>query len=139
MALQMQFFNDQKRRSCNGVCSCFPAPDPDRIGLLLSNSILEAHTRTSLLTREQIQEHWKAGVDQARLFAFKGMAQEGLWTQAAERLTSMITQIIEFAKMVPGFMKFPQDDQIVLLKGGGNLLSFFFNYTVKKRYVLDLT
>ncbi len=92
--------------------------DPERIGLLLSNSILEAHTRTSLMTREQISEGLKPGVDQARLFTFKNLTQEGLWLQAAERLTTMITQIIEFAKMVPGFMKFPQDDQIVLLKGG---------------------
>ena len=38
--------------------------------------------------------------------------------QAAQKLTTIITQIIEFAKMVPGFMGFPQDDQIVLLKGG---------------------
>lgn len=49
---------------------------------------------------------------------FKFQAQEDLWLQAAQKLTSIITQIIEFAKMVPGFMKFPQDDQIVLLKGG---------------------
>ncbi len=95
-----------------------PLADSDRFGALLSTSIFEAHTRTSLLTREQIQEQWKSGVDQAKLFSFKSMTQEGLWLQAAERLTSMITQIIEFAKMLPGFMKFLQDDQIVLLKGG---------------------
>jgi nuclear receptor subfamily 1 group F protein 4 len=33
-------------------------------------------------------------------------------------LTTVIQQIIEFAKMVPGFMKLSQDDQIVLLKAG---------------------
>ena len=38
--------------------------------------------------------------------------------ESAQKLTTVITQIIEFAKMVPGFMSFPQDDQIVLLKGG---------------------
>ena len=37
---------------------------------------------------------------------------------AAGRMTNVIQQIIEFAKMVPGFMQFPQEDQIVLLKAG---------------------
>ena len=41
--------------------------------------------------------------------------------ETAQKLTTVITQIIEFAKMVPGFMSFPQDDQIVLLKGGEQL------------------
>jgi hypothetical protein len=36
----------------------------------------------------------------------------------AQKLTNVIQQIIEFAKMVPGFMKFPQEDQIALLKAG---------------------
>lgn len=30
----------------------------------------------------------------------------------------MIQTIIEFAKLVPGFSELPQDDQIMLLKGG---------------------
>jgi len=47
--------------------------DPERIGLLLSTSIFEAHARTSLLSKEQIQDHWKTGVDAAQLFAFKNM------------------------------------------------------------------
>ena len=41
--------------------------------------------------------------------------------ESAQKLTTVITQIIEFAKMVPGFMSFPQDDQIDLLKGGTQL------------------
>ena len=45
-------------------------------------------------------------------------ASEDLWICAAQRLTNVIQQIIEFAKMVPGFMQFPQEDQIVLLKAG---------------------
>eukprot|EP00096_Caligus_rogercresseyi_P003019 TRINITY_DN1551_c0_g2_i1.p1 TRINITY_DN1551_c0_g2~~TRINITY_DN1551_c0_g2_i1.p1 ORF type:complete len:676 (+),score=199.09 TRINITY_DN1551_c0_g2_i1:459-2486(+) len=92
--------------------------DPDRIGVLLTNSIFEAHTRTSLLTRGQIHEQWKQGVDQVKLYTFKNMSQEELWLCASQKLTNIIQQIIEFAKMVPGFMKFPQDDQITLLKGG---------------------
>jgi nuclear receptor subfamily 1 group F protein 4 len=38
--------------------------------------------------------------------------------ECAQKLTAVIQQIIEFAKMVPGFMKLSQDDQIVLLKAG---------------------
>lgn len=45
-------------------------------------------------------------------------AHEELWLECAQKLTSVIQQIIEFAKMVPGFMKLSQDDQIVLLKAG---------------------
>ena len=45
-------------------------------------------------------------------------SQEDLWLKAAQALTNIIKQIIEFAKMVPGFMRFNQDDQIVLLKKG---------------------
>jgi len=45
-------------------------------------------------------------------------AHEELWLECAQKLTTVIQQIIEFAKMVPGFMKLSQDDQIVLLKAG---------------------
>ena len=41
-----------------------------------------------------------------------------LWVEIAEKLTLTVQQIIEFAKMVPGFMNLLQDDQIMLLKGG---------------------
>lgn len=36
----------------------------------------------------------------------------------ANKLTVVIQNVIEFAKLVPGFMKLQQDDQIMLLKGG---------------------
>ena len=52
------------------------------------------------------------------LFLFYLQSQEDLWLKAAQALTNIIKQIIEFAKMVPGFMRFNQDDQIVLLKKG---------------------
>ena len=40
---------------------------------MLTSSIFEAHTRTSLMTKEQIQEQWKVGVDQAKVFSFKNL------------------------------------------------------------------
>ena len=49
-------------------------------------------------------------------------SQEDLWLSSAQKLTNIIKQIIEFAKMVPGFMKFAQDDQIALLKRGKNTI-----------------
>ncbi|KAG0722498.1 putative nuclear hormone receptor HR3 [Chionoecetes opilio] len=49
---------------------------------------------------------------------FVPQAHEELWFDCAQKLTSVIQQIIEFAKAVPGFRKFSQDDQIVLLKAG---------------------
>jgi nuclear receptor subfamily 1 group F protein 4 len=90
--------------------------NPERIGVLLSSSIFEAHTRTILMTYDQIRERWRVGVDQQKLFLFKNMSQEDLWLSSAQKLTNIIKQTIEFAKMVPGFMKFAQDDQIALLK-----------------------
>lgn len=51
------------------------------------------------------------------------MAHEELWLECAQKLTTVIQQIIEFAKMVPGFMKLSQDDQIVLLKAGKHFIS----------------
>lgn len=57
-------------------------------------------------------------------------AQEELWLECAQKLTAVIQQIIEFAKMVPGFMKLSQDDQIVLLKTGTiiTLILYYFRF-----------
>lgn len=46
------------------------------------------------------------------------MSQEEMWLDCAEKLTGIIQNIIEFAKLIPGFMKLSQDDQILLLKTG---------------------
>lgn len=40
------------------------------------------------------------------------MGQEALWLDCAEKLTAMIQNIIEFAKLIPGFMRLSQDDQV---------------------------
>ena len=53
----------------------------------------------------------------------KKQPHEELWLECASKLTVIIQQIIEFAKMVPGFMKLSQDDQIVLLKSASFELS----------------
>lgn len=92
--------------------------DPAQISELLSKTIADAHARTCLLSTEQIQESFRKPHDLSRLIYYKNMAHEQLWLECAQKLTTVIQQIIEFAKMVPGFMKLSQDDQIVLLKAG---------------------
>ncbi|CAL1267841.1 unnamed protein product [Larinioides sclopetarius] len=90
---------------------------------LLARTISEAYMRTCLYTTEQIQEFIRRPQDVSRILYYKSLAHEHLWLDCASRLTAIIQQIIEFAKMVPGFMKLSQDDQIVLLKSGGFELS----------------
>ncbi|XP_054161870.1 probable nuclear hormone receptor HR3 isoform X2 [Oppia nitens] len=85
---------------------------------LLAKTVTEAHTRTCLYTTEQIVDMMRKPNDANRVLYFKNLSHEELWIECASRLTNVIQQIIEFAKMVPGFMKLSQDDQIVLLKAG---------------------
>lgn len=44
-----------------------------------------------------------------------------LWVELADKITMAVQHIIEFAKMIPGFMDLSQDDQIMLLKAGALL------------------
>lgn len=46
------------------------------------------------------------------------LSKSQLYTELAEKLTNCVQQIIDFAKMVPGFLQLLQDDQISLLKSG---------------------
>jgi nuclear receptor subfamily 1 group F protein 4 len=92
--------------------------DPAEITALLCKTISDAHTRTCLYQLEHIHEMFRKPNDLSRVLYYKNMAHEELWLECAQKLTAVIQQIIEFAKMVPGFMKLSQDDQIVLLKSG---------------------
>lgn len=102
----------------NGISTGLVTTDPAQISELLSKTIVDAHGRTCIYTSEQIQDLSRKSQDMAKVLYFKNMAHEELWLDCAQKLTTIIQQIIEFAKMVPGFMKLPQDDQIVLLKSG---------------------
>ncbi|XP_030764932.1 probable nuclear hormone receptor HR3 isoform X2 [Sitophilus oryzae] len=99
-------------------CEPVVLPNPSQISELLSKTISDAHTRTCLYSIENIHEMFRKPHDLSRLLYYKNMAHEELWLECAQKLTTVIQQIIEFAKMVPGFMKLSQDDQIVLLKAG---------------------
>ncbi|XP_014295541.1 probable nuclear hormone receptor HR3 isoform X2 [Microplitis demolitor] len=109
-------------------------PNPAEINELLSKTIADAHSRTCLVSTDQIQELFHKPHDLSKLIYYKNMAHEQLWLECAQKLTTVIQQIIEFAKMIPGFMKLSQDDQIVLLKAG----SFELAVLRMSRY-LDLT
>ncbi|XP_015589106.1 probable nuclear hormone receptor HR3 isoform X2 [Cephus cinctus] len=104
--------------TATGVLPSVVTTDPAQISELLSKTIADAHARTCLLSTDQIQESFRKPHDLSRLIYYKNMAHEQLWLECAQKLTTVIQQIIEFAKMVPGFMKLSQDDQIVLLKAG---------------------
>ncbi|XP_065169155.1 probable nuclear hormone receptor HR3 isoform X2 [Atheta coriaria] len=115
-------------------CEPVSLPNPSQISELLSKTISDAHARTCLYTMEHINEMFRKPQDLSRLLYYKNMAHEELWLECAQKLTTIIQQIIEFAKMVPGFMKLSQDDQIVLLKAG----SFELGVIRMSRY-LDLS
>ncbi|GLH07308.1 Probable nuclear hormone receptor HR3 [Gryllus bimaculatus] len=93
-------------------------PNPAQISELLAKTIADAHARTCLYTLDHIQEMFRKPQDLSKQLYYKNLAHEELWLECAQKLTTVIQQIIEFAKMVPGFMKLTQDDQIVLLKAG---------------------
>ncbi|XP_054279745.1 probable nuclear hormone receptor HR3 isoform X3 [Macrosteles quadrilineatus] len=93
-------------------------PHPAQITELLSKTIADAHARTCLYSIEHIHTMFRKPQDLSKVMYYKDMSHEQLWLECAQKLTTVIQQIIEFAKMVPGFMKLTQDDQIVLLKAG---------------------
>ncbi|XP_043287584.1 probable nuclear hormone receptor HR3 isoform X5 [Venturia canescens] len=101
-----------------GVLPSVVTTDPAELNELLSKTIEDAHLRTCLLKTDEIQESFRRPHDLTKLIYYKNMAHEQLWLECAQKLTTVIQQIIEFAKMVPGFLKLTQDDQIVLLKAG---------------------
>lgn len=41
-----------------------------------------------------------------------------LWQHFASGITPCVQRVVEFAKRVPGFCDFPQDDQLILIKLG---------------------
>lgn len=47
-----------------------------------------------------------------QLLYYKNLCKEDLWLDCADKLTALIQNIIEFAKLIPGFMRLSQDDQV---------------------------
>ncbi|KAI8441453.1 hypothetical protein MSG28_015053 [Choristoneura fumiferana] len=87
------------------------------ISKVLVKSLAEAHANT-IPKLEYIHEMLRKPVDVAKQLFYSSMTYEAMWLDCADKLTTMIQSIIEFAKLMPGFMKLTQDDQILLLKSG---------------------
>ena len=66
-------------------CLILYVSDPMKISEVLTNSIFEAHSRTTLLRTEEIRQHWQKGVDQTKLFAFRNM------------VSTMAIRVVEFS------------------------------------------
>ena len=49
-----------------------------------------------------------------QILYYKNLCKEDLWLDCADKLTAMIQNIIEFAKLIPGFMRLSQDDQVTV-------------------------
>ncbi|KRZ38615.1 putative nuclear hormone receptor HR3 [Trichinella pseudospiralis] len=83
-------------------------------------TLTTAHAHTCIYSVEQRQQLKVNSVEQnqALIMKYKSMTRLDRWLDCANKLTHAVQQIIEFAKLVPGFMKLQQDDQIMLLKGG---------------------
>ncbi|XP_059177986.1 probable nuclear hormone receptor HR3 [Physella acuta] len=84
----------------------------------LGKAITEAHLRTCLYSNEQIDHLKHQHLPQEQVDLYKRLTHRQLWVEIAEKITLAVQQIIEFAKMIPGFMDLSQDDQIMLLKAG---------------------
>nr|AAT08962.2 PHR3 [Plodia interpunctella] len=82
------------------------------ISKVLVKSLAEGHANTNPKL-EYIKPH-----DVSKVLFYYSMTYEEMWLDCADKLTAMIQNIIEFAKLIPGFMKLTQDDQILLLKSG---------------------
>lgn len=87
------------------------------ISKVLVKSLAEAHANTNPKL-EFIHEMFRKPPDVSKMLYYNSMSYEEMWLDCADKLTGMIQNIIEFAKLIPGFMKLSQDDQILLLKSG---------------------
>lgn len=92
---------------------------------LILSSIRDAFARSCHFTKDQLQDLFRKHLENSKLHFYELMGQEQIWQECASRLTAIVQQIIEFAKLLPGFMKLSQDDQIVLLKAGEKMPEIF--------------
>ncbi|KAH8400756.1 hypothetical protein KR009_000782, partial [Drosophila setifemur] len=100
---------------------------------VLIKTLAEAHANTNTKL-EAVHDMFRKQPDVTRIHYYKNLGQEELWLDCAEKLTQMIQNIIEFAKLIPGFMRLSQDDQILLLKTGSFELAI-----VRMSRLLDLS
>lgn len=90
---------------------------------ILALTLAEAHVGTCSVSTERIteliMEKKQQQVSENKRYNYlRSLSYEELWFECADRLTKVIQNIIEFAKVIPSFMLMEQDDQIALLKAG---------------------
>ncbi|CAK1548949.1 unnamed protein product [Leptosia nina] len=100
-----------------GTSASEDLPSEGDLSKMLVKSLAEAHANTNPKL-EFIHEMFRKPPDVPKLLFYNSMTYEEMWLDCADKLTAMIQNIIEFAKLIPGFMKLSQDDQILLLKSG---------------------
>ncbi|XP_072937814.1 probable nuclear hormone receptor HR3 isoform X3 [Epargyreus clarus] len=109
--------NRRHQGSSQSGSSSDDLPSEGDISKVLVKSLAEAHANTNPKL-EYIHEMFRKPPDVPKLLFYNSMTYEEMWLDCADKLTGMIQNIIEFAKLIPGFMKLTQDDQILLLKSG---------------------
>ncbi|KAL0809665.1 hypothetical protein ABMA28_011188 [Loxostege sticticalis] len=109
--------NRRHQGSSHSGSSSEELPSEGDISKVLVKSLAEAHANTNPKL-EYIHEMFRKPPDVSKLLFYNSMTYEEMWLDCADKLTGMIQNIIEFAKLIPGFMKLTQDDQILLLKSG---------------------
>ncbi|KAJ3598643.1 hypothetical protein NHX12_002148 [Muraenolepis orangiensis] len=84
----------------------------------LCSSILRSHRETSQYRAEELQAlKWKL-FSREEIQAYQSKTMDEMWQYCAVRLTDGVQYVVEFAKRIPGFRLFSQNDQIALLKSG---------------------
>ncbi|XP_070536082.1 nuclear receptor ROR-alpha A-like isoform X2 [Ptychodera flava] len=85
----------------------------------LTTAITISHHQTCIYSTAQLASMRATAQDALKTKVEPVWSQDEVWLKMAEYLTSHMTRIIHFAKMIPGFLNFCQEDQIILIKSGG--------------------
>jgi nuclear receptor subfamily 1 group F protein 4 len=85
---------------------------------MLAEFVHVAFAPTCLYSNETIVELTRRQPDLSKVVYYRSIGHEELWLDCAQNLTTMSRQVIEFAKMLPGFLRLMQEDQIILLSAG---------------------
>ncbi|CAF0712791.1 unnamed protein product [Brachionus calyciflorus] len=83
--------------------------------------IYDAHSRTFLQYfdfNEMSHLSNTPSSQSSELQRLLSLQKSQIYLELADKLTACVQQIIDFSKMIPGFMQLVQDDQISLLKSG---------------------
>lgn len=86
--------------------------------------VSQAHRMHCTYTEEQTRELMRIPITMPQNGISNSMAETmefqkiWLWQQYSARITPGVQRIVEFAKRVPGFCDFTQDDQLILIKLG---------------------